>query len=191
MSLRLAAAVVAAAFVLVWSTVASAEEREPDHVTVRVYDAAGLRPAVMREALDGAAGIFGAAGITVTWIDCPARHAADARCRAPLSAGELAIRVVRMARSAPQAGAVPLADSLIDPRLRSGVLATIYFDRVAALALAARTDVGVLLGRTAAHEIAHLLAGTDHHDAAGLMRPVWTVNELRRASPGAWELPAR
>jgi hypothetical protein len=145
----------------------------------------------MRHALDGAGAIFRAAGVAVAWIDCPLRGAADARCQTPLAPDEIAIRIVRLAPPAGQAGNVPLADAMIDRQRHSGVLATIYFDRVAAFALTARADVGVLLGRTAAHEIAHLLAGTDHHDAAGLMRPVWTVNELRHGSPGAWVLPAR
>lgn len=184
------AAVTAAAFVLVWSTIASAGPERPDHVSVRVYDTARLRPAVMNDALDGAAEIFRAVGVTVTWIPCSAREAADARCRVPLGDGEVAVRFVRLPPPAWQTGNVPLADSLIDRRLRSGVLATVYVDRVAAFAATSRTGVGVLLGRTVAHEIAHLLAGTDHHDASGLMRPVWTAQDLRRAPPSAWTLPA-
>lgn len=177
---------VAAAVVIVWSTGASASTFAHNHVAVRLYDRVGLRPPVLHRVLAGVPEAFGRAGVTVSWVDC-STAAAAATCAAPLGAGELAVRVVALPLPAGHAGNVPLADALIDRHLRSGVLATIYFDRVEMLAHAAGADVGVLLAHTIEHEIAHLLAGTNHHDGKGLMRPVWTVNDVRRNRPDSWE----
>ena len=51
-------------------------------------------------------------------------------------------------------------------------------------AAAARVGVnaGTLLGRLMAHEIAHLLLGTDYHGDAGLMRAEWPDDALTHAA---------
>jgi hypothetical protein len=55
-------------------------------------------------------------------------------------------------------------------RRAGGVLATVYVNCVAWLATAARTDIAVLLGRVAAHELGHLVMRTSAHGHRGLMR---------------------
>jgi hypothetical protein len=81
---------------------------------------------------------------------------------------------------------VALGYSLVDTRLRAGALATVYVDRVAALAAAFRLDVRTLLARAIAHEVGHLLLGTANHAPAGLMRAVWSQHALRHERPGDW-----
>jgi hypothetical protein len=39
----------------------------------------------------------------------------------------------------------------------------------------------VILGHLMAHELGHLLIGTDTHSRVGVMRPEWTVSDLERA----------
>jgi hypothetical protein len=48
--------------------------------------------------------------------------------------------------------------------------ATEFADRVATLAATLETDASVVLGRAVAHEVGHLLMGTQAHSASGLMR---------------------
>jgi hypothetical protein len=55
----------------------------------------------------------------------------------------------------------------------------------------AGADVAVLLGRTVAHEIGHLLIGTNRHAASGLMRARWSREELQRNHPADWRFNAR
>jgi hypothetical protein len=62
----------------------------------------------------------------------------------------------------------------------------VYVNCVASLATAARADVAVLLGRVAAHELGHLMMRTSAHARRGLMRPNWTLNEIRRNRPADW-----
>jgi hypothetical protein len=78
-----------------------------------------------------------------------------------------------------------LGDAIVE-RSAGGVLATVYFDRVATLANTAHTDVAIVLGRTIAHEIAHLLMRTAAHSQCGVMRPRWTPREIRRNSTRDW-----
>jgi hypothetical protein len=78
-----------------------------------------------------------------------------------------------------------LGDARVDEHTRSGVLATVYVDRVEELARAARVDVGMLLGRALAHELGHLLMG-GLHGVSGLMRPSWTREEVRRNAAADW-----
>ena len=75
---------------------------------------------------------------------------------------------------------------MIDPQAGAGTVATVYSDRVAALAREVRIDGADLLGLAMAHELGHLLIGTDEHAARGLMRAVWTRTELQRNAAEDW-----
>ena len=85
-----------------------------------------------------------------------------------------------------------LGFSYVDVERRSGTLATVFADRVNALAAIAGGHLvdsgGQLLGRAMAHEIGHLLLGTTHHADRGLMRGRWTTIDLRKNQPWDWAL---
>jgi len=85
----------------------------------------------------------------------------------------------------------PLGFSAIDVKQQAGTLATIYADRVEALAAEAGVQSGALLGRVFAHEIGHLLLGTTRHARYGLMRALWLTTELRRDEPLDWMFSGR
>ena len=71
-----------------------------------------------------------------------------------------------------------------------GVLATVNVNCVASFARAARIDVAVLLGRVAAHELGHLMMRTSAHARRGLMRPNWTIHEVRQNRATDWAFTA-
>ena len=81
-----------------------------------------------------------------------------------------------------------LGDALIDAQKGTGVLATVYIDRV--LDLARHLDINhpTLLGRTIAHEIGHLLLATNTHSTSGLMRELWSPEELLASRADDWVL---
>jgi hypothetical protein len=93
-------------------------------------------------------------------------------------------------KSGPWGARNSLGFSTIDTRKRAGTLATIFADRVEALAGEARVDSSSLLGRVIAHEIGHLLLGTTRHNRHGLMRALWLTTELRRDAPIDWMFSA-
>jgi hypothetical protein len=130
------------------------------------------------------------AGMAVMWLDCTVRQPPDQAldpCAAPLGAREVVVRLLN-------AGANSTPDSLgfayVDVDRGRGVLATVYTDRVRTLAAAANIEAGSLMGRTLAHEVAHLLLGTTAHSPRGLMRGRWEASDVRRARQGDWWLSA-
>lgn len=164
---------IALAALLTTSSVSSAAER----LTVRTYNNVGVTAAQMSNARDAAGIILQGAGLQAVWRDC------TADCADALGPRELIVRIV----AAPQGiVAESLGCALIDLQHRAGTLATVYQDRINAVAFRTGVDAGTLLGRAVAHEIGHLLLGTTQHSAAGLMRALWSDQELQRGVMADW-----
>lgn len=155
-------------------------------ILIRVYSPDAPMPMLDR-ALGEAAAVLGTAGVAPEWVRCGAGRD-DPACGAALAGGELAVRFAAAAVPAGYAGRLPLGDSLIDSRRHAGVLATIYPERVLWLARSAGVEPTRLLGHAIAHEIAHLLLGSQRHAERGLMRAVWTREDLERDRPADWTL---
>jgi hypothetical protein len=79
-----------------------------------------------------------------------------------------------------------LGFAALDAVSQRGVLATVFHDRVQGLAERLRLNYTALLGRAMAHEVGHLLLGQARHGTTGLMRAVWTDEELGRNHPSDW-----
>jgi hypothetical protein len=155
-------------------------------VTVRVYDANGVITGTTRPALDQARQTLSTASVEVIWRVCANDAAATSPCHAPMAPGELAIRIVRSSVPKGYRGTLPLGDAIIDTRTSAGVLATIYFDRVLWLATDSGIDVAALLGRAIAHELGHLLLASTRHGPVGLMRALWSQQEIRDGYSRDW-----
>lgn len=172
---------------------ATAAVNDPDtRVVIRTYERTTLL-GDRASALAAATAILEAAGLDLTWVACDASvvRLGDDPCLAPLAANELAIRFVRLPPSQGRADQIALGYSLVDTQLRAGSLATVYVDRVAALARTCQLEVPTLLGRAIAHEVGHLLLGTARHAPAGLMRATWSQHALRHGRPGDWVFTPR
>ena len=159
-----------------WAPAAAGAAIILNDVVVRVYDNTGLPSVVRRTSLTRAAEIFARAEVEIGWVHCPAHCG-----RAP-SPDQL---ILRMTRS--PATATGVGSSLIDPVLQAGRLATVYVDQVDAMARRSNTDRVAILSRAIAHEIGHLLLGTTEHTRSGLMRGIWTAEELRRNQVEDWQ----
>ena len=145
-------------------------------LVIRIYDGYHVPDGHLAKARATVEGIMlKGAGVGVSWPACP--------CLAPVAAGEV---VIRIAAASPASPPGALGFSLVDVGSRTGTLATVYADRVQAMAALAGVDLGELLGRVIAHEIAHLLIGTNGHSAHGLMRGGWRASELARQRPSDW-----
>jgi hypothetical protein len=165
-------------------------------ITVRVYDTSPLDDASREVAIATTTRILEQAGISSDWREC---RGATGSCEEPRRKGELVLRLVptHVANYDPQAGSIAarrhkndtglsLAFAVVEPRTRVGALATVFFDRVKVVADRAGVELPSLLGRTIAHEIGHLLLGTMGHSRGGLMREIWTDDELVRDNPESW-----
>ena len=178
-------------FVFAFVAPAAAAVVDPElRVVIRTYAPPGV-VSDLSPALAAAAAILEDAGVGVTWVQCDVVFVQrdDHRCLAPLAANELAIRFMRLPPHLAEQDVVTLGDSLIDTRLRSGSLATIYVNRVATLARRCGVDEQTLLARAVAHEIGHLLLGTSAHASSGLMRAAWSQAALRRAADWRFTAP--
>jgi hypothetical protein len=147
-------------------------------VVVRTYDKLGVPPRELATALETARAILSGAALDLVWREC-------GPCDDRPGPREL---IVRMVAAPAQAQPESLGYPLVDVRQRSGSLATIFANRVESMATAANFDPGVLLGRTIAHELAHLLIGTTEHSTHGLMRSHWNAREVERNLQPDWLL---
>jgi len=146
-------------------------------LAVRIYDAYGVSTESLARARTTVDRILKDAGVTVEWPRCP--------CPTPLGRGEL---VVRILPASPVIEPGSLGFSYVDVGRRAGTLATVFADRIHALAVIAAVDEDELLGRAMAHELVHLLLGTRDHQHRGLMRGQWTASDLSRQGPLDWLL---
>jgi hypothetical protein len=160
-----------------------------NHLLVRVYDNAGVAGAERKRAYARANEILARVGLDAAWLECPARGFGwlKSDCNTPPAPGELVIRLVRTTPEARRHRPRALGYSLVDAGTGAATLATIFTDRVHLLAHQSQAERAAVLGRAIAHEIGHLILGTNGHSATGLMREHWTSEEIRRNRAEDWQ----
>ena len=155
----------------------SSESSAADRLIVRTYNTVGVTAEAMAHAREAAGVILQGAGLQPAWRDC------TADCAEALGPRELIVRIVG---APPGIVAESLGCALVDLQHGAGTLATVYPDRITVVASRTGVDAGTLLGRAIAHEIGHLLLGTVHHSAGGLMRALWSDRELQMGLTADW-----
>jgi len=153
-------------------------------VVARIYNTARVADTVRDAALHAATRALAGGAIQIAWRDCDRSEA----CSVAPASSERVIRLVRSVDAFEQTAAFVLGEASIDRRAGVGVLATIYVNRVESMADQSQTDAAMLLGRTIAHELGHLLLATNAHSASGLMRAQWTPGDIRRNQLADWVL---
>ena len=158
-----------------------------DSILVRIYDNAGVVSSDLNDALKHSREILRRAEVTVDWVQCPARRTGSvpAICDTPPGNSEMVVRLVQGAEK--DRDKRPLGQPLLDRSRGTGVFATVFMNRVDRFAEVAQYSRSIVLGRAIAHEIGHLILGTDDHSATGLMREIWTVEQLVRNRPQDWQ----
>jgi hypothetical protein len=185
---RTAAAVAVVALMTVARTPASAVI--DDSLLVRIYDNAGVLTTELAAALRTTHDILRRADLSVDWVQCRARRDGPVPvvCDQPLSSGDVVVRLIE--GSDKETGERrALGYSLFDANGVSG-FATVYVDRVDWLAKRAQYPRAPVLGRAIAHEIGHLLLRSNAHTETGLMREVWTAEQVARNRREDWTFSA-
>jgi hypothetical protein len=185
---RTALAIVAIALMTGIRTPASAVI--DDSLLVRIYDNAGVLASELAAALRTSHDILRRADLSVDWVQCRARRAGPvpAVCDQPLSSGDVMVRLIE--GSDKEIGERrALGYSLFDSNGVSG-FATVYVDRVDWLAKRAQYPRAPVLGRAIAHEIGHLILRSNAHTESGLMREVWTAEQVVRNRREDWTFSA-
>lgn len=173
------------------TAVMKAAPRTEATVSVRTYNYAAVSAEQLAAARSETGHIFRNAGISLEWIECRVPGSVDgAACTEPLLARrDLMLRVVDR-RPVQGERIVALGESMLDREQRGGVLMTIDVFPVRSVAGRASTSIPTLLGRAVAHEIGHLLLGSAEHPRVGLMRALWSHDELRGLKPAHWGFSA-
>ena len=163
----------------------------PDGMAMRIGAwpslAARLAACTTLPSMRAATAVLSAAGIDTLWQVCAPSPAPTDACASPLEADELAIRLA----VAPGTGGTSVTRRLgfaLVPADRplAGQFATVYRDRVDWLAGRGRVSRHTVLGWAIAHEVGHLLIGSNDHTDTGLMRASWSDLDLRRNVPDDW-----
>jgi hypothetical protein len=145
---------------------------EPLQLTVRMYSRLEVSPWLLDAASVEAARVLSGIPVRLSWLNCAA-PAHPLRCESPETTVDLTIRL--LSKALPDASPNALCMAMWSA---SGGSAALFFDR----ALSIRRP-GILLphilGRAMAHEIVHLLMGVAPHSDLGLMRGLWSAEELR------------
>jgi hypothetical protein len=167
---------------------------EPDlTVSVRVYNYAKVSGGVLGGAEREASRIFTAAGVDTVWVDCPTSQIqvrstsyqlqeVEAPCPQPVSGADVDLRILPHLAPARHA----FSDDMFGFADGSS-LATVFYGRVEDLAHGYdgdETEIPVILGHVIAHEIGHLLLGSNSHSPAGIMCGKWDREYLRLGRMG-------
>ena len=161
-----------------------------DSLLVRIYDNAGILPADLTAALKTTHDILRRADLAADWVQCRARRdgPVPALCDTPPAPGEMVVRLIEGSDTA-SGERRALGYSLFDESGASA-FATVYVDRVDWLARRAQYPRAPVLGRAIAHEMGHLILRSNAHTDAGLMREVWTAEQLVRNRREDWTFSA-
>jgi hypothetical protein len=157
---------------------------EPQIITIRIHDYARVHPAILRQAKQAASGILGEIGVTTVWMECgsePETH--EGACDRPVTPLDFVVTVVprsmsqrlRLRSGTFGVAAEPIGDGF-------GFFASVFYDDAKEFARRHQLEVGQVLATVIAHELGHLLLGTNSHSTRGLMSALWSGRELRAAN---------
>lgn len=152
-------------------------------ITVFVYNDAGVPLTVLQRAKQRAGSIFAHANLDVVWVNC--LHAGAARdtqaCHRVDLPEHLALRIIPDASTSTRDAVFGVAFLSPDGEGKSS---DVFWKRAEDLHTTSNLDLGCILGSVMAHEMGHLLLGSNAHAVNGLMRARWEGEELRRIAMG-------
>jgi hypothetical protein len=150
-------------------------------ITVQIYNYSQASPAILGRAEREADRILGEAGVRAVWLECRGRQGAgsQARCQNASEATDIKLRIL---------------SSPIHNKFQHNVfgfaihpaLASVYYEYALRRAKSddAEFAVPIILGCVIAHEIGHLLLGSNGHSGTGIMQPRWEPKQVRKLMMG-------
>ena len=159
-------------------------------VTVSVHNDADISLGVLLHAESEASRIFRQSGLELRWLNCsPAPPAiknsqnseAPGQCSTADFPRHLQLRIVKRSLNLNEFAmgiSYLSADGI-------GCYSDLFYDRALQIQEINKVSAATILGHGIAHELGHLLLGTNSHAPAGLMRSRWQPSDLANASQGA------
>jgi hypothetical protein len=151
-------------------------------ITVFVINRAEVAESLLANASGQAGRILQKAGINSRWVNCPKTpdsfQAAD--CAQQLKTGELVVRIVPRGRTVSES--IFGVSFLTDDR---GAYADVFFEPLRHVCEVNRDlSLAAMLGSVMAHELGHLLLGSNAHSQDGIMQAHWNAEQLHRLVRG-------
>lgn len=152
-------------------------------VTVTVFNDAKVSNDVLTRAERRATTILQTAHVRVTWLHTAEGASSSSRSafgRKPSPATDFSIRVVR--------DSVALPESIFGVSFLgqdgSGRYSDVFYATAYRLSESSRLNLAEVLGHVMAHELGHMLLGSNAHSSLGIMRPHWSAEELQSLRMG-------
>ncbi len=158
---------------------AVAEGQKPANhsdISVMLLNKAGLSQAVVREAEREASRIFHAAGVEISWNECSTTH----QCHHVPELHEFVVSIVGDGKGC-SAGAYGVA--FLDPA-GLGKYADVFYRRIEREVQVNDENPGRLMGAVVAHELGHLVMGSNLHSVTGIMLAAWGEKTMRTVEMG-------
>jgi hypothetical protein len=164
----------------------AAQDKSPK-VYVLVYNYALLTSQLLSRAEEQANQIFRRAGVEIVWVDQTSlgKHSGHYSLREM----DLILRVLPQPRRT-LSNRTALGEALPCQLGLDLCIANVFHDRVQQLVQDRIVPMNVALGHAIAHELGHLLLGSNSHDDSGLMQANWNRRELERAARGKLQFTA-
>lgn len=151
-------------------------------ITVRVHDYAQVAPKILEQAKREATTILDETGVESIWADCPpGGRPGDEVCTQAYTATDLVLRILPQAMAAHvQLNGDTFGFAAVSTDERPSFAASIFYHRAKDLSHNLGYSCAATLGYVMAHEIGHLLLGTNSHSPFGIMRARLTREDLLR-----------
>jgi hypothetical protein len=169
---------------------AVAVAQQNPRITITVYNRSRMEASTLTAGQLIAREVLRRAGVDSIWISCPVLNSleSDPECRERPSPTRLVVTIV------PNWGGQRLGPSALGLALQVeegfGSYCYIFQEHLDQLVAAAHINPARLLGSAMAHEIGHLLKGSNSHSPRGLMSAQWHVDELHAAAVGSLNFTA-
>ncbi len=152
---------------------------------ISVHDYADVPTALLSAAEDQARGIFRQAGLETVWLNCsPKLEKLEPKSCYFADTTHLTLKILPQAVNSQVRNRLDVLGTAYPDEKGAGYFAYVFYDRVQELAQ--RRKLGhALLADVIAHEIGHLLLGSNSHSISGIMCAHWSDKALRNVSEGA------
>jgi hypothetical protein len=152
-------------------------------ITVHVYNISRVPAETLAAAETQVSTVFERAGIHVLWVSGPLTPAEvwESEDRSnPSVRSDIFLRIYNQSMVKPWR----VKDSALGFIVPENGHAIVFYDRVQRLCQFRQSDPAPILGAAMAHEIGHLMLGSEQHSPTGMMRENWLSTDLIAASQG-------
>ena len=179
--------------VIAANALAHPKELNPTALVLSVFNDASVPPETLAQGETRAAHILAQAGIQVEWLNCvsegshvPDQFEPPSPCSRIAYPSHLSVRIALTGRSVKDD---IFGEAFTDSDGR-GTYVTLYYAHLADPTTHLPLSDAELLGHVIAHEVGHLLLGTDSHSHDGIMQGRWADVQLREARKGHLQFSA-